>query len=540
KKVKPLTEVLKRRGIPFSCDDEDSFLTLPEIRLMISLLRVIDNPMTDIAMAGVLLSPIYGFTTEDLAFLKVFGEKNNYKRIYLQMQNFSEQENFTLAQKCNIFLTQLEQMRSLADTMPMEQFIYEVYEMTDYIALQSLYEQAEERREHLTIFTQYAQSYRESADFNAQSSLSGWLHYLDYMRESNEKIPVSLANQKANEVSIKTIHKSKGLEYPFIFLMNTERQFSKKPQQNNLLPSESGMLGLQMVDRKRFLKIKSAIYQYLHYEYNKQDKSEEMRLLYVAMTRAKQKLFLMMDEIYTGCSPKEHICNKSAFLENNPAMLPVLTPELKSMQDWILAYLLASKEADYLKSAMDDGQNTTSAMAEYRIWKMHASEQTEQHEQKNIAPTDENLLLKIQKQLNWGYTSFLTELPAKRSVTSLAHPEESFTEQADLPDFMQEDEEGRIRRLKGAARGTAIHKMMQFMDFKAASENLTQELNRMRNANVLEKIEAESIRPEKIQAFFNSALYQRIAKADTVLKEKQLFVQIGKLHLPENSLLLQN
>ena len=538
KQAKKLTEVFRRRGIPFSCEDEDSFLTLPEIRLIINLLRVIDNPMTDIAMAGVLLSPIYGFTPEDLAMLKVSGEKK-YKRIYLQMQNLSEEENFTLAQKCHVFLSQLEQMRSLADTMPMEQFIYEIYEMTDLMSLQSLYEQADERREHLTIFTQYAQAYRESADFAAQSSLSGWLHYLDYMRESGEKVPVSLANQKANYISIKTIHKSKGLEYPFIFLMHTERKFSTKPAPDNLLPSETGMIGLQMVDRKRFLKIKSAVYQYLHYESDKQYKSEEMRLLYVAMTRAKQKLFLMMDEIYTGCSPK-HICNMGAFLENRVSVLPVLTPELNSMQDWMLAYLLSSKEADYLKAAMDEGKNTVSEMAEYQVWKMHASEQTEEAQQQETVPADSHLLRKIQKQLDWEYTSFLTELPAKRSVTSLAHPEESFTEQADLPDFMLEDEEGRIRRLKGAARGTAIHKMMQFMDFKAASENLAQELERMRNAQILEKIEADSIRLEKIQAFFSSALYQRIAVSDTVLKEKQLFVQIGKLNLPETSLLLQN
>ena len=100
-------------------------------------------------------------------------------------------------------------------------------------------------------------------------------------------------NQKADYVSVKTIHKSKGLEYPFIFLMHSERMFSKKPSLPNLLAAESGMIGLQMVDRKRLLKIKSAVYQYLCYEQEKQDKSEEMRLLYVAMTRAMRRLYIV-------------------------------------------------------------------------------------------------------------------------------------------------------------------------------------------------------------------------------------------------------
>ena len=112
KSAKPIGEVFRKRGIPFSCEEENGFLELP--------------------MAGVLLSPIYGFMPEDLAMLKVSGEKHQQKRIYLQMQNLTEQENFNLAQKCNIFLTQMQQMRSLADTMPMEQFIYEIYEMTAF------------------------------------------------------------------------------------------------------------------------------------------------------------------------------------------------------------------------------------------------------------------------------------------------------------------------------------------------------------------------------------------------------------------------
>ena len=377
-----LGEALKKRGIPFAFDEDDGFLTLPEIQLMMNLLRVIDNPMTDVAMAGVLLSPVYGFTPEDLAMLKISGDG---RRIYLQMQTLSEQEDSVLFRKCHMFLEQLAQMRSLADTMPLEQFLYEIYEMTDFMSLQSLYEHADERREHLEIFAEYALSYREHADLTAQSSLSGWLRYLDYLRESGEKFSAGLLSQKANYVSIKTIHKSKGLEYPFVFLLHSERAFNKRPAQPPVRMAENGIFGLQMIDRKRCIKLTSGIYQYLQYEQDKKEKSEEMRLLYVALTRAKQKLFLVTDEIFTGCSPKNHICNMGGFLES--CAVKDIAPELNSMQDWILAYLLSSDEADYLRKAMDEGKSIASPMADYQVWTAGTSAELQTEENRFFCRT---------------------------------------------------------------------------------------------------------------------------------------------------------
>ncbi len=529
-----LGKAFQKRGMPFSYDD-NNFLEFPEIKFIINLLKVIDNPMTDIAMAGVLLSPVYGFMPEDLAMLKVSGSG---KRIYLQMQSLTEQKDSALAQKSALFLEQLSEMRMLSDTMPLEKFIYEIYDMTDLFSLQSLYEHADERRNHLEVFAQYAQDYREHADINAQSSLSGYIRYLDYLGESGEPISAKMANQKADYIAVKTIHRSKGLEYPFIFLINTERMFSAKPSSDILLADETGLLGMQMLDKTDYTKFYPAVYEYLLYLRNKQEKSEEMRLLYVALTRAKQKLFLITDEIYTGCSPKGHLCNTGDFLADCPSVVAEYAAAANSMQDWILAYLFAAGEADYLRTVMDTGKNIDSSLVEYRFWKMQSNTETVQKQKTEIsAVPDTALIQKMQQQLAYQYDTALTKIPSKRTVTSLSHYESSQEKQAKLPDFMLEDEEGRIHRLQGAARGTAIHKIMQFMNFQAAAENLSQEMERMQNTQILETVEAEAIQPQKIQAFFRSDLYRRIAASDSVMKEKQLFVQIGKMNLPENSVL---
>ncbi|GEM_PF-105140 len=534
--IKAICAELEQRGIPFSCDDSDGFLMLPEIQLISNLLRVTDNPLADVPMAGVLLSPVYGFTPEDLAMLKVSG---NGRRIYLQMKSLGEYDNSVLAQKCRLFLNQLEEMRSMADTMPLEQLIYEIYEMTDLLSLQSLYDQAEERRDRLELFAQQAKEYQDHADLAGQSCLSGWIRRLDSLLESSETFQVNPEGSQGNYVSVKTIHKSKGLEYPFVFLLYSQRKFSSKPAPPPLLADETGLLGLQMLDRKNYLKFNSAAYQYLNYQRDKKEKSEEMRLLYVALTRAQQKLFLVMDEVLTGDIPQSHICNTAGFLEIYPDAAKLLAPDLNSMQDWILAYLLSSDECDALNSAMN-GRSYHSAMAEYWVWHPGTGAEAAAANTEISAEQDSSLVQRMQRQLAWRYAADQTELPAKRTVTSLSHPEEDAPETSEIPDFMLEDEQGRAQKLWGAAKGTAIHKIMQFIDFQAAAEQLSQELERMQKAKILDSAEAQAMKQEKIKAFFTSDLYQRIAAASQILKEKQLFIRIGDLNLPETSVLRQN
>ena len=334
KKSPSLCKALRKRNIPFVCDDGENFLNLPEIRLIMNLLKVIDNPMTDVSMMGVLSSPIYGFTPEDLAMLKISGKG---RRIYLQMKSMTEQENPELFRKCKAFLEQLSEMRLLSDTMPLEKFMREIYEMTDLLSLQSLYENAEQRRNHLEFLAQYAKSYREHADLTAQSSLSGWIRYLNYLRESGENIYSGAIQNHTEYVSVKTIHGAKGLEYPFVFLVYSERKFSAKPTAPVIFMEENGMIGASMIDRQHMLRIDSAVWKYLHSIQNKEDISEEMRLLYVALTRAKQKLFITVEKL-----PKK-IMNMKDFLYHSPEIVPMVVTGLNSMQEWILAYLLSGK-----------------------------------------------------------------------------------------------------------------------------------------------------------------------------------------------------
>lgn len=546
-----LAEEFRKRNIPFVCQEDNHFLELPEIRLIWNLLRIINNPMTDLAMASVLLSPLYGFSTEELAILKLLAP--DQKRLYLQIRHLAEQDNPgdagnpELSEKCRAFLEQLEQLRKLADRMSLEDCIQEIYDITDLLSLQSLYGNSDERRENLEIFAQYARDYREHADLSSQSCLSGWLRYLDHLAESEDQEDFKAKNSplvNSDFVSVKTIHKSKGLEYPFIFVANLERDFTKKGGSVPVLAEESGLIGLRMLDQKQYLRIKTVAFSYLDLIRAEREKHEEMRLFYVALTRAKQQLFLVMDGSVTK-TKYYHL------LESDPKLIDTLAKEAKSMQDWLMWFLFSAGQGRILRdvfrecSYYENPENfrdlenpekpeysEESPLANYivRIPGRLVQTAPEQILIPETAP-DDAMTKQIREQLGFAYQSALAVLPAKYSVTELSHAEKEI--QIREPEFLTQ--ETKIRKLYGKARGTAIHKIMQFMDFRNAEQNLTEELQRIEETGCLTHLEAHALRTGKLRAFFKSDLYRRISLSDHVEKEKQLFVQIADLALPENS-----
>ncbi len=551
KETAAFVKALADRGIPASGEEQPEFFTRPEIRRIYNLLRVLDNPLTDISMAGILVSPIYGFTMEDLAELKIHGRR---KRIYLQIRAFLDaceadeelrDSSLSLFHKCKAFMASFERMRLDADALPLETLLLHIYDETDLLSLQSLYEDAQLRRSNLQTFVRLAQSYRTNADLNAQSGLGSWLRYLDHIADKNPEIE-SQPQTAEDCVKIKTIHKSKGLEYPFVFLVHPERSFSNIPTRDVLHLDEEGLLGLRMIDRTKYSKSATAVYHYLLSDILRKQKSEEMRLFYVALTRPQQRLFLVMDReeclhfcrgAYKPKPEKEDVLMMAMLLDACPQAVTHLAGTASSMQDWILQFLLSCREGEYLLHALTTGEDCCSELAEYIVMDAEPVLQEEMPAPACVeASADAELLDLMQHQLAFRYESRQSELVSKYSVTALSHPDTE--QQLAMPQFMQKSGSG--SRLQGAQRGTAVHKMLQYMDFSAAAEDPEAELHRLQKTGCLTDAEAEALKPEKLSVFFTSDLYQRIAASERVEKEWQFFVEIGDLALPEDSGLHRN
>lgn len=553
KETAAFVRALADRGIPAAGEETPEFFTRPEIRQIYNLLRVLDNPLTDISMAGVLISPVYGFTMQDLTDLKLLGKR---RRVYLQIRSFLDacaqddalcDAHHALWLKCSAFAASLERMRADADALPLEALLMRIYDETDLLSLQSLYEDAELRRCNLQAFVRLAQGFRTNADLNAQCGLGSWLRYLDHIAEYSPEIDAK--PQTAEDcVKIKTIHKSKGLEFPFVFLAHPERSFSTIPTRALLHMDGEGMLGLRMIDRTKYSKSATAVYHCLLADILHKQHSEEMRLFYVALTRPQQQLFLVMDResclhycrgAYKPKPEKEDILMMAMLLAGCPQAVPFLASGASSMQEWILQFLLSGGEAQYLLHTLTTGETCQSPLADYLS--MDASRVQPEDAPAPVqleTAADPALLETMQRQLDFRYESRQSELISKYSVTALSHPDTAFDQQLAVPEFLQR--KGKDGSLKGAKRGTAVHKMLQYMDFAAAAEDPEAELHRLQKDGCLTEAEAEALAPEKLRAFFSSDLYRRIAASDRVEKEWQFFVRIGELALPEDSALYRS
>ncbi len=544
-------KALRDRGIPAAGEEKQNFMLRPEIRLIRNFLQLLDNPLTDVAAAGVMLSPIYGFTAQDLLHLKTNSKR---KRLYLQMQDLLKKKETTdfspellsLCRRCREFTDAVSRLRETVDAMPLEALVMQIYDETDLLSLQSLYEDAQLRRENLQVFIRLAKDYRQHADLTAQSGIGGWLRYL----ESIEDKPLDTGTVPAESehcVSIKTIHKSKGLEYPFIFIAHMERRFSSKPSKAQLHTNGRGLVGLRLIDRDKYSKSKTAAYQYLLADTLHRQRSEEMRLFYVALTRAQQQLFLAMDreecrKFSLGTYPQKGKGEKklmmAMLLEACPAAAASLAADAKCMQDWVLQYLLSGAEASHFLQALES-DSCSSEKIDYLCRTAKPVEITEEKPQKqklsDLPTADTQTLNRMHRQLAFHYSSKQSDLVSKYSVTALSHPDREMDSRLAVPAFLKEPQSSKSRVLRGASRGTAVHKMMQYMDFSKAQHDPEAALHQMQEEGYLTALEAETLTIEQLRGFFASDLFQRIAVSPDVRKEEQIFVKIGELALPEDS-----
>ncbi len=541
-----MQHALQALHIPVSGDEEAEFLQLPEIQLIRSILQILDNPLTDIAMTAVLLSPICGFTPDDLAILKATAGS---RRLYLQLRRLMTMELSSdtltvLREKAAAFLELHEELRTAADTLPLEKLIQQIYDRTDLLSLQALHTDADKRRSHLMDFYRFAQNFREHADLNGAVGLSGWLRHLEHVEESGKDLEAGpLPPVQLDAVCVKTIHKSKGLEYPFVFVAHTEREFFSSQGKSPILPDDSGLLGLKLYDRETYQKSSTAAHCVVLADTRRKQRSEELRLLYVALTRAQQQLFLVMEPDYCrrycqGSKPKEGVYKMKTLLEAAPAAAALLTPDAGCMADWILQYLLATDQGEELLDAIDMQTSGRTLHADFTVKETGTAVpvETAAKTESNAAADAEAADIML-KQLAFTYHSPQVGLVSKHSVTGLSHPASGVAERMHDPDFLRKDAKGNEKKLRGAERGTAVHKIMQYMDFTDASSHPQDALQQMLADGRLTRAEMDAIGADKLDAFFTSSLYKRIAGADRLYKEKQFFVRIADLDFPSETAL---
>lgn len=544
-----ILDELQNQDIPVYAEQGSGYFEAVEVEVMLSLLRVVDNPYQDIPLASVLRSPLVGLSAEEMALIKV---ENKGKSFYDALKSFPLYGRIPLINKIQTFLQRLKKWQSFVHRGELGELIWQIYRETGYYDLVGGMQRGGQRQANLRALYDRARQY-ENTSFRG---LFGFLRFIEKLKDLGGDLGTAPAlGEQENVVRIMTIHKSKGLEFPVVFLAGLGRQFNQRDLHGDFLLHKNLGFGPKRIDMD-----KRVIYPTLPYLAVKKRMalemlSEEMRILYVAVTRAEDKL-IMVGSVndYSG-----EVAQWSNYLRKSNDLEPITISSYarasaKRYLDWIgpsilcpraikapgevlthsgTAYCSEGDAASKWKVTILSGAQL-SANQEERVSRevkcRDRDEWVDKIKMLEPVPQLEERTEAIERNLSWNYSYLGSTLhPAKMSVSELKSRswepvEEDFWSRDSLQQKSNWPHSFSLLKQKGltpAERGIAYHTVMQKIDLQIdfSKEAIDEQLAKMVEKGLLSNLEKESINLEEILNFFLSPLGERMKAARAVFRE---------------------
>ena len=505
--------------MPVFSDSSQEYLDSIEIQTILSLLKIIDNPMQDIPLVAVLRSPIGKFTDDELVIIRLSDKQDNF---YTCLQKAKVDVSAELKNKIENFLENLETWRKEQEYLALDELIWKIYSDTSYYHYVGLMPNGELRQANLKMLFERAKQY-ETASFKG---LYNFIHFIEKLRLSSGDLgSAKIIGENDNVIRIMSIHKSKGLEYPVVFLANTGKQFNLMDLNQSILLHQEMGIGVKYIDYEKQVQYDTLSKAAVRNKIFTETLSEEMRILYVALTRAKEKLFI------TGISKdfekeKEKLEQQIArYPKYGEKINPILVKKYKRYLDWILmTYMYENQKGP--------------EMMELKVWNkidiLSSIKKVEQEEVDVIPILEEykvnnNAQEEIKKVLEYQYKHKLaTTIPTKTSVTQiklLKQKEQDLQISFAKPKFLSTEKQ---EKLTGAQKGTLLHLCMKRLDEKKeyTLESIKDLISKLVEKEIITQIEADNINPYSILTFTKSKIWQDVKEAKEVYKEKPFYIQI--------------
>ena len=497
---------LENAGIPCYIGGDSNLLLTPEVESLHAILQVIDNPLQDIPLLAALTSPIFGFTADELASIRA---NNRYSTIYHAVET-SE------LPKAVSFITFLSEIRKAGRHLTISQLMHYLFAKTGVLSIYGAMESGDEKVRNLQNFCQIASDY-ESTGYK---ELTSFLSYLKAMEENGLSISEA---PPCGVVRIMSIHKSKGLEFPVVFLCGLSRAFNMTDIQKQVLCHKDLGLGLVHTDTVKRVRFPTIAKRAIAAKISAESISEELRVLYVAMTRARDRLIMT----YAASKLEDRILDISLRLE-------LCAPELISSQAncpgcWVLQTALLRTEAgEFFNLA---GNTNCSSVQEYPwlIRVVQAGEKTVNDVTAELSSPSLpiEVLERMRAGLNYSYPyQAATLVPSKLTATQLKGrvkdkevAEESEANQNRPIVFRDPSVSDALKH--GTDYGNAIHCVMQHLDFSVCHDItlIRNDISRMVESGLLTSEHAAIVPVEKIAKFFQSELGAHIMRSRDVLRE---------------------
>ncbi|MDD2956054.1 MAG: helicase-exonuclease AddAB subunit AddA, partial [Oscillospiraceae bacterium] len=520
-------KALQEAGVSAWSEGSGSYLGSREVSLMISLLKTIDDPLADIPMAAVLLSPLGGFTPDQLACLRL---RERRQALYLSLLEAKEEKDPAAAR----FLELLDGFRRDAATLPVGRLLMKIYAETEYPSMVLAGPRGQERRANLLLLAQYAEAYDKGS-----GGLTGFLRYLTRVQERGSDFPAASVTPGGGEtVRIMSIHRSKGLEFPVVLLCDTGKNFNKQDlKDRTILHSQLGFAAMRR-NRKLGIQFTTVPMEALRLENDRAMLSEEMRVLYVALTRAREKI------IITAALKKPWQTLARLPVETGERLSPAVVRAGGSYAQWMLQSLIRHPDAAALREQA--GLALPKILEEEARFQISVEDPAEgsQGAQRQVfavtAEPDPQQVERLRRQAGFVYPHLAAvSTPSKLGVSAVAEgaARRRF-------DFSRTPKCLEGKSLTGAQRGQAIHKFMQFSRYEAAEKDLAAEALRLLRQKYLTQAEADSLDLRALERFFASPLYRRMKAAGEVRRELRFLWEAapGQLGLqgdPEDRITVQ-
>lgn len=534
-----IMEEFKQQGIPIYANLSSGYFEATEVAVMMSLLRVIDNPVQDIPLASVLRSPIVGLNEEELAQIRLHNKGTFWEAVKKFCMSTPTEKTELLYEKVRRFYDYLVEWRSMARQGSLSELIWQLYRDTQFYDFVGGLPGGKQRQANLRALYDRARQY-EQTSFRG---LFRFLRFVERMIERGDDLGAARAlGEQEDVIRIMTIHSSKGLEFPVVFIAGMSRNFNMTDiRKAYMLDKEYGFAAKYVNVEKR---ISYPSLPQIAFKRKKKMEmlAEEMRVLYVALTRAKEKLYLT-GTIKDASKKIEQWNDVSA---NTEWLLKDFERAgAGCYMDWVGPALIRHQDSNELRK-FDNilvPEEITSHPSSWKITFISADEinnqeiiQTieeesllEQVEQSKLIPITSPFSDEIKSRLTWEYSfSNASTHRSKQSVSEMKRQREISDEHSGTellrkfkksitkrPKFMQE------KSLSPAERGTALHMVMQHVDLTKTItvENIDAQVESMVNNELLSVEQAEVIDTQLIVKFFESDLGKRITNAKVVNRE---------------------
>ena len=514
-------------NIPVFSESSQEYLDSIEIQTIMSLLKIIDNPMQDIPLVTVLRSHIGNFSDDELVEIRLADKYDNF---YTAMQKAKINVSKELKEKIDTFFANLEKWRKEKEYLALDEFIWKLYADTHYYTYVGLMPNGDLRQANLKMLFERARQY-EAASFKG---LYNFINFIEKLHlGSGDLGAAKLIGENDDVVRIMSIHKSKGLEFPVVFLSATGKQFNLMDLNQNILLHQKLGIGVKYIDYERQVQYDTLTKEAIKNEILTETLSEEMRILYVALTRAKEKLYI------TGLKKDydkdiENMQNQvNRYHKVGDKINYILVKKYKKYLDWILLVYLYEK--DQAKGLLK--LNILKKQELLKTFVKPKEEEIDVRKVLNTVSVEKEEVKALDKILEYQYPYELsTTIPTMTSVTKIKqvrNEEEEPKEEKQSenvvtfhkPKFLRKDE---TEILTNAQKGTLVHLCMQRLH-----ENVEYDLPKVKELiqdlvtrEIITDIEAKNINPYNILTFTKSNIWQELKNAKKIYKEKPFFINI--------------